>query len=253
MQATKPIESDVYSSQHTFWRSLALHLLPGVLILLFYVLVGPVVVNMGYPSIVALPLAILLVLTPFELGYLFFLGRRLNGRLSLQGIVLYQEPTPAWQYVAVIVPLLLWVCVIMGLWAPAVDRWFIDRFFSWLPGWFFINGFAGTVAAYSRSARVTTFVLMLVLNGVLGPIVEELYFRGFLLPRLRRYGWWAPVLNTVLFSLYHLFTPWENVPRILAFVPMAAVVHWKRNIRLSMLTHVLMNVISVLSMARFLV
>ena len=45
-------------------------------------------------------------------------------------------------------------------------------------------------------------------------MVEELYFRGYLLPRISRLGAWAPLVNTVLFSLYHLFTPWLSVGRI---------------------------------------
>jgi membrane protease YdiL (CAAX protease family) len=45
-------------------------------------------------------------------------------------------------------------------------------------------------------------------------VVEEMYFRGYLLPRISRLGAWAPLVNTVLFSLYHLFTPWLNVGRI---------------------------------------
>jgi hypothetical protein len=39
--------------------------------------------------------------------------------------------------------------------------------------------------------------------------VEEYYFRGYLLPRLSRFGSLAPVINVALFSLYHFFTPWQ--------------------------------------------
>jgi membrane protease YdiL (CAAX protease family) len=47
-------------------------------------------------------------------------------------------------------------------------------------------------------------LLGLVLSGVVAPVVEEMYFRGYLLPRLSRLGRWAPVLNVTLFALYHL-------------------------------------------------
>jgi hypothetical protein len=36
------------------------------------------------------------------------------------------------------------------------------------------------------------------LNGVIGPVVEELYFRGFLLPRMEGLGRWAPLVNVTL-------------------------------------------------------
>jgi membrane protease YdiL (CAAX protease family) len=82
----------------------------------------------------------------------------------------------------------------------------------------------------------------LLANGIAGPVVEELYFRGYLLPRIARLGGWAPVLNMVLFSLYHFFTPWNNVGRIVALLPMVYATWWKRNIYLGMAVHVLWNI-----------
>ena len=79
--------------------------------------------------------------------------------------------------------------------------------------------------------------------GFAGPIVEELYFRGYLLPRLTRFGRWAPLLHAVLFSVYHFWTPWQNPSRILLIGPMAYVVWWKRNLYLAMLAHGALNTI----------
>jgi uncharacterized protein len=49
---------------------------------------------------------------------------------------------------------------------------------------------------------------------------EELYFRGYLLPRLYRFGIWAPLINISLFSLYHYWTPWGVLSRIVMLLPM---------------------------------
>jgi uncharacterized protein len=78
---------------------------------------------------------------------------------------------------------------------------------------------------------------------VAGPIAEELYFRGFLLPRLSPLGPWAPLLNAVLFSLYHLWLPWQNLSRILLILPLAYCVWWKRNLYLGILAHCAINVL----------
>jgi len=75
-------------------RSTLLHLLPGVLISAFYFLAAPCLQRAGYPPLAALLLGILLVLIPFELGWLLVLGRKRNHRLSLQGIVLNRQPLP---------------------------------------------------------------------------------------------------------------------------------------------------------------
>ena len=85
-------------------------------------------------------------------------------------------------------------------------------------------------------------VLSFVMN-IAVPIVEELYFRGYLLPRMARWGNWAPLINVVLFSLYHFWLPWETLNRIITLLPIVFVVQWKRNIYLSILVHCLLNTI----------
>jgi uncharacterized protein len=83
-------------------------------------------------------------------------------------------------------------------------------------------------------------------NAVAGPIVEEVYFRGYLLPRISRFGAWAPLINTVLFSIYHFFTPWQNIGRIIGLLPLVYFVWWKRSIHISIAVHVLGNVSTML-------
>ena len=93
-----------------------------------------------------------------------------------------------------------------------------------------------------------TAILNLVLNGIAGPVVEELYFRGYLLPRLSRLKGWAALMSVLLFSLYHFFTPWQNVIRIIALVPMVYAVWWKRNIYLGMIVHCVGNTFGAIGM-----
>lgn len=81
----------------------------------------------------------------------------------------------------------------------------------------------------------------LVLNGLITRIVEELYFRGFLLPRLSRFKQWAPVVNVGLCAAYHLFWSWKLVAIALAVMPAVFIV-WKRKcVVLAMLTHCILN------------
>ncbi|MCA3748427.1 MAG: hypothetical protein IN808_04715, partial [Rubrobacter sp.] len=58
----------VVDGQHSVARTLVLHLLPGALITAFYVAAAPVVRSFGFPSLMAIFLAILFVLIPFEAG-----------------------------------------------------------------------------------------------------------------------------------------------------------------------------------------
>jgi CAAX protease family protein len=83
-------------------------------------------------------------------------------------------------------------------------------------------------------------VSSLALNVVV-PWVEELYVRGSLLPRMQRLGPWAPLVNTALFSLYHVWLPWEFFGRLAALLPAVYIVWWNRDIRVSIWVHILLN------------
>jgi membrane protease YdiL (CAAX protease family) len=227
--------------QHSATRTVALHLLPGALITAFYAGAAPVVRTLGFPSLMAIFLAIVFVLIPFELGYLIYQARK-NGS-TLGSVVRYRQPVRRGQFVVLVVSLLIWWGICSVLLFPPLDRFFMENVFSWLPGWFFL---AEDFTRYSTAALLITWTFGLVANGIAGPVVEEIYFRGYLLPRISRLGAWAPLVNTVLFSLYHFFTPWLNVGRIIGLLPMVYAAWWKKSIYVSIAVHVLGNAIPML-------
>ena len=231
------IGKGIADGQHSIARTVVLHLLPGVLMVAFYILAAPVVRGLGFPSLMAIYLAILFVLIPFELGYLFYRARK-NGS-SLGDMVLYREPVPKWQFVALVLGLLAWSSIFYVLIYPLLDVFFIENIFFWLPDSFFL---VEDFARYSTAALVITWAFGFAVNAIVGPIVEEVYFRGYLLPRISRFGAWAPLVNTVLFSVYHFFTPWQNVGRIVGLLPVVYAAWWKKSIYVSMGAHVLGNV-----------
>ena len=102
------------------------------------------------------------------------------------------------------------------------------------------------IGDYTREAWLLTLVAYFLLNGFVGPIVEELYFRGYLLPRMAWMGRWAPLVNVSLFSLYHFWSPWQLPARILALAPTVYAVRWKENIYLGMVVHCTGNVLGIL-------
>lgn len=53
--------------------------------------------------------------------------------------------------------------------------------FGWLPAWYRTEP---ELLAYSTGVQVATVALWLVSAVLVGPVVEEIYFRGWLLPRL---------------------------------------------------------------------
>jgi uncharacterized protein len=228
--------------QHTLVHSVLLHLLPGVLIVLFAIIVGPVIIGAGLPLLLVPSLWVLCVLIPFELGYLLFQGKKRNGKLSLHGIVRYREPMPVKAYLLLIPPLIVWGVLAFLIMQPT-EPYLIKTLFFWMPSWFLSLFATGNAGGHPQTLLLLIVVLNLLTN-LAASFVEELYFRGYLLPRMAYLRGWAPLLNTVLFSLQHLFSPWQNPGRILAFLPVAYTVAWKKNIFVGIITHCSLDALS---------
>jgi hypothetical protein len=115
--------------QHSLPRSVALHLFPGAALLLFVVAAAA----LGIPPVVALLAGIALVIVPLELGYLLLVGRRRNGRLSLEGVVRLRERLPKRTLVVLTVPLVAWFVVCLFLSVALLDERIASSLFAWYP------------------------------------------------------------------------------------------------------------------------
>src|SRR5512133_1144176 len=105
------IPANYSAEQHTILQTLLLHLLPGAAITIAFILLGPWVKANHLPPMLAILLPILFVLIPLELGFLYCLGYRRNGRLSLEGIVLYRERLPIKEYIIFPLVLVVWFLI----------------------------------------------------------------------------------------------------------------------------------------------
>ena len=227
------------SEQHSFNRSLALHILPGVFIVTLFVASARLVIGAGYPPMLALSIGSFCGLA-FQVWYLYHEGKKSNGTWSLKGIVLYREPMPIWQYFA-LVPVFVIVAFLID-WLTTPLKLALLNFMPWLPEWFAIRD-TSQLLSYSKSVLLVSFGVQLVLNGIFAPIIEESYFRGYLMPRLSRFGRWTPVIETALFTIYHVWQPYYWITQFLAFLPIVFGVWWKRSIKLSIVSHMALNLV----------
>lgn len=101
--------------------------------------------------------------------------------------------------------------------------------------------------SYSKGILLFTSIVFLIMNSFVGPIVEELFFRGYLTAKLVRLQWKAVIIVTMLFSLYHLWQPFGNLFRIITIGVVAIVTYRKRNIYISMVFHCLCNLFTTIS------
>jgi membrane protease YdiL (CAAX protease family) len=216
--------------------------MPGAALFAFVVTAAA----LGIPAVVALLAGIAFVIVPLELGYLLAQAKGKTGRWSLSEVIDYREPLPARRIALWTAPLVAWFMLVLILSVGVLDKAIADAVFSWYPESVreFVSFDEDT--AYATWVLVVFFAAAFVVNGVIGPVVEELYFRGHLLPRIDRFGRGAPVLNAVLFSLYHFWTPWQNLGRILALLPWIYTVWRKRSVKLSIAVHISVNTLFLL-------
>lgn len=219
------------------------HLLPGVPMLLFTIVFANPTWGFGLPIFLSLMLAILFGLIPAQLSILILTARH-EGK-KVKDILFFKEKMSLTKTILWSLPCLLFSLLVFTLFSGIEHS--IWTIFDWVPEWFRIDRFiAGTM---DLPVLTLTIILNFIFNGVLGPVMEELYFRGFLLPRMAKLGKLAPLAHAVLFSLYHFFTPWENITRIIALIPFIYAVWYKKNIRIGILVHCTLNILSGIGMA----
>jgi membrane protease YdiL (CAAX protease family) len=211
-----------------------LSLAPGVVILFLALLFSSPVVGISLPIFLSLMLGILFGLIPTELGIMKYYAWK--NKIKIKELILFNEKTSLKRlFLSIIIPLIL-----AGLFftlLPKLEQQLYGNIFSFVPDWFIIDRFD----AKGERFLALTIVLNFLFNGIFGPWVEELYFRGFLLPRMKMFGKFAPLINTVLFSIYHFFTPWENITRILAVTPLSYSVWVNRNVNIGIIIHCALN------------
>lgn len=83
---------------------------------------------------------------------------------------------------------------------------------------------------------VNFFILTLI-----APIIEELYFIGFLLARMKWMGKYSVLFHVILFSVYHFYTPWLILTKIATMLPLYYFVYKKDSLKLGILVHCLVQ------------
>ena len=223
---------------HSLRKTLFLHLAPGIPFTLAFLLASRLLSRAGGSTYLALILCIPLVLVPCEVGVLIAERKRIrwdwrslivprgSRRVSIPDLLL----SVAAIYIIAQVASALAIpsrTAILGMMAPG------------LPPWAVFNAIPAGTSRYALG-------LGLFLSGLVAPVVEELYFRAYLLPRIPVSGRWAPAVNAALHSIYHFYTPWNYLLFFLAFLPLAYYVRLRGNLLPTIITHSLFNSVGVI-------
>jgi uncharacterized protein len=243
--STQQTRSELNQDQFSLGRVLLLIFLPTSLLTLVYYLAGLLLQN-TIPSILLFFILALLILFPIQIGIVGLASKKITGRFSLQSAFLRHKPLSWWK--VLIIAALLWgfaglMTVTVAPWETLLFAPLAERLAPLVPAYFDWTNIA-YLEKFPPGLLFLTGLTYLLLNGFIGPISEELFFRGYLTPKISRYGNFAPFIITVLFSLYHFWLPFSNLFRIAAFFP-AYYIAWRmKNIYIAIVFHILSNLVS---------
>ena len=188
-----------------------------------------------------------IILVPMELGMIISASKKEYGTCSLKSALEGQEKLALWKIV-LIAFVFLGVAGLLSAFVAPLENQFLSKIratvLNNLP-----KGFDWTnyeyIKSFSKPTLIFTCVYYCIFNVLIGPIIEELFFRGYLTSHYKKQGVLTPILIAVLFSLYHFWLPFHNIFRILAFAPVAYVAYKKKNIYISIWFHCMCNLFSV--------
>lgn len=238
------------SGELKMWQVLLLIFVPATLITLAYFGLGHIsAVQNAIPSLMLFFLLAILILFPIEILVVLFASKKEFGRYSLQSAFTNQQKLPWWQ-IALFGVLTWGFAGVATITIMPLENMLFAPLSAWLsellPAYFDWTN-AAYLEQYARSTLIIMAAVLIVFNGFVGPIIEELFFRGYLTAKISRFGKYAPLIITVLFSLYHFWLPFNNLFRVFAFFPAFYLAWIKKNIYIAIVCHCLSNLFSSIS------
>lgn len=184
---------------------------------------------------------------PIELGIILNASKKETGKYSFASAFTGHEKMPLWKSF-VIAFVFFGIAGLLSVTVAPLENYLFsglrNGLLSHLPTGFDWMNYE-YLKAFSKPVLIATCIYYFVFNVFVGPITEELFFRGYLTSHYNKQTAFTPILIAILFSLYHFWLPFNNFFRILVFAPVAYVAYKKKNIYISMLFHCMCNLISV--------
>lgn len=225
-------------------KLVVLHLLPGLVLSSIYILLSKLGILAEYPKLVVLGLSGVLSIIPVQLGILLYVAKKEEGSFNIFKILGLKSKMKLKEYIFYTISLFLVTGVILTIFNPLSD-FILNRVFSWLPGWYNYNQ---DLTLFSKNLIIVTIFVSLFFFAIIGPVIEELYFRGFLLARMKWLGKYSVLVNVILFAIYHFWSPWLILTRIAAMLPLFYFVYKKDSLLLAILVHSLLNFTDVIAL-----
>jgi hypothetical protein len=223
-------------------ESIILHIVPGVLIALFMFSFGFVFRKYNLPALLFLQLSIFVVLLPWII-IIFRIYKNREFKKSIKDLIPYNEKSKWYEYLLFSIIMLVFAGVIMVIMSKTFQPLIKNNLFNWMPSWMDVTDINNNPQNYSPNMLIFVWFFGILTTGIIAPVLEEVYFRGFLLPRINSGIIGMILVEAVLFSLYHVFSLWMVPGRVIAIIPFIYLVIKKKNIKIAIFGHCLLNIV----------
>ena len=224
--------------------------------LILYILIPTAVVSLSYlmlghfcqiPHLLLFCILGTVTLVPIELGFIFSASKKEHGSFSLKSALIGQVKMPVWK-ILLIAFLFFCLAGLLSITVAPLENIILapvrQAVLNKLPVGFDWQN-TEHVKSFSKPVVIAACIYYGIFNVIIGPVTEEMFFRGYLTSHYKKQNNFTPILIAVLFSLYHFWLPFNNIFRILVFAPVAFVAYKKKNIYVSMCFHCMCNLFSV--------
>lgn len=89
---------DIKLAKHTMTKSVFLHLFPGVIMIIIYIMFVPIVAKNGFPNNIAMCITDIIGLVPVELGILLYVTKKKTGTYKIKTLFPYLEKAAVKEY-----------------------------------------------------------------------------------------------------------------------------------------------------------
>lgn len=233
----------------SFKKLILLHLFPGIALSIVYIIFSKLGILTDYPKLVLLGVSTLFSIIPVELGYLLYVAKQEQGNFNILEMLGLKGKLKSKAFIFYTIVLLIVGGMLLIALKPLSD-YILKTVFFWIPSWF---NFVQDMSMFGKKYILVAILVSFFLFTLVIPIIEEFYFRGFLLARMKWMGNYSVLLNVILFSVYHFYQPWLIMTRIAAMLPLYYFVYKKDSLKLGIVVHCLANFIDVVAYATLLI
>lgn len=222
--------------------------IPSTIAFIGFHFVLPQVVNSGTPVLIAYGYtASTMLFTVFVVGILLSIKEAKELNITILTRLCFKNLD--WKQ-TLIATLIAVIAILLSLLAGPLNKIVVNLFNINIPSYlpFFLNPtidpltadpmvISSGISLLGRWDILSLFFITIFLNI----LTEEIYFRGWLLPKLSKYGQWSWVINGTLFALYHTFQLWLLPVILIASLCFAFLTYKSRSILPALIAHLVLN------------